>query len=401
MEIKTKHITGDAWEVSLPYRVNAISSLPPLRPRRIVHAPDEASAIAAGEDVFAREYPAYLKGTTLELGELVYYYLEHAQKAGLYTPETAHDYKLIAKRYIDPNFAKQADEVLPVDIEELYAFLMKSGGENGQGVSANTVRKLHTILTHAFEFLVREGIVESTPMPAVHAPKYQKVRRRALTERELGKVVTKLEEAVAAETNIVRRNALFGALLDLKLGVRVAEMCAVTRGDINFIRNKITIDKQISERGGIHVKSKTKGNHGKPRSIKIGKKTIPEIKAHMEWQKSYLTKAQRDSERTPLCTNSKGGFMRPRVMSNIFKEFCLSIGVELTKGESFHLLRHTNASELLGKGSSLVDVQTRLGHARGSMTIDNYGHEVESESELSGDRIDEAIDEIREEELAW
>ena len=279
-------MAGDAWEVSLPARKSAVSGRPPVRPRRTVHAPDEEAAKRAGKKVLARDYAAYMRGLTLDLSDLALYYIDHADASGTYTCETAHEYGLMVKRYVAPNFARDADEVLPMDIESLYAFLKASGGRDGQGVSSNTVRKLHTILRAAYEFLVREGIVDASPMPAVRAPKYERVHRRALTERELARLVSMLEEEIERETNILRRNALFGALLDLKIGARVAEVCAITRADVNFARRRVLIDKQMSERGGLHVKPKTKGNHGNPRAIDLGKETIAEIRTHLEWQRT-------------------------------------------------------------------------------------------------------------------
>jgi integrase len=42
----------------------------------------------------------------------------------------------------------------------------------------------------------------------------------------------------------------------------------------------------------------------------------------------------------------------------------------------FHDLRHSAASLLLANGVPVIDVQTRLGHAKPSITLDIYGHRL-------------------------
>ncbi len=399
LPVRVKHISGDRWEVSLPSRKSALRGRPALRPRRTVHAPDEEAAREAGEEVLAREYAAYKAGTTMDLVDLVEYYLAHAEQAGIYSSETARDYLLVVLRYVEPYFAMDADRVLPVDIERLYGLLMAEAGTDGLGVSANTVRKLNTVLRATYAFLVREGIVASSPMNDVRLPRYERHRRRALTERELGKLESALGRAIAEEEDVFRRNCLFGAYIDLRIGARVAEVCAITRGDVSLSRGEVMIDEQVSERGGMHMKG-PKTTAGR-RAVAIGQGAVAAIRAHLEWQKGYLTEKQRESERTPLCTDFSGGFIRPSSMSSVFKGFCGELGIELADGESFHLLRHTNASQMLGKGVGLVAAQKRLGHARGSTTIDNYGHENEGENSAAADEIEESLRSARDEEGAW
>jgi integrase len=42
----------------------------------------------------------------------------------------------------------------------------------------------------------------------------------------------------------------------------------------------------------------------------------------------------------------------------------------------FHDLRHTRASLLLARGTPVLDVSRRIGHASAAMTLDVYGHVV-------------------------
>ena len=42
----------------------------------------------------------------------------------------------------------------------------------------------------------------------------------------------------------------------------------------------------------------------------------------------------------------------------------------------FHDVRHTHASLLLARGTPVLDVSRRIGHASAAMTLDVYGHVV-------------------------
>ncbi|MGI8853066.1 MAG: tyrosine-type recombinase/integrase [Methyloceanibacter sp.] len=41
---------------------------------------------------------------------------------------------------------------------------------------------------------------------------------------------------------------------------------------------------------------------------------------------------------------------------------------------SFHALRHTHASVLIGAGVDILTISRRLGHSKPSVTLDTYGH---------------------------
>jgi len=62
-----------------------------------------------------------------------------------------------------------------------------------------------------------------------------------------------------------------------------------------------------------------------------------------------------------------------------FKEIALWAGFDIT----FHTLRHTHASLLLGTGEQLSVVQERLGHERASTTSDIYAHVLPNRQEKS------------------
>ena len=54
----------------------------------------------------------------------------------------------------------------------------------------------------------------------------------------------------------------------------------------------------------------------------------------------------------------------------------------------FHDLRHTTATLLLGSGVDIETVSKRLGHENASVTLDIYGHALESMDEVAADKLE-------------
>ncbi|CAN5766897.1 hypothetical protein BH23ACT5_BH23ACT5_02370 [soil metagenome] len=54
----------------------------------------------------------------------------------------------------------------------------------------------------------------------------------------------------------------------------------------------------------------------------------------------------------------------------------------------FHDLRHTHAAWLIAAGEHPKTIQSRLGHAKISTTLDAYGHLMPGMDEAAADRLD-------------
>ena len=397
-EIRARSAGGDLWETWLPAKANKVKGRPRVYPRHNVHAASEAEAIEEARRFFATKYVAYQMGLSMSLVDMVLYYIDRKEERGGYTVDTADDYRGLVRRYVEPYFDLDADVVTVDDVERLYAYLMAEGGKDGQGISINTVHKLNSVLRSAYQYFLREKVVAFNPMPSVELAARVKPHKRAFTNREMALILGGLEDAMADDStepdDVLTRNCLFGAYLDVWLGGRVGEVSALTRGDVMAIEGAFRLEHSMSERRGLHRKE-PKTAAGK-RTITADDEAMELVKRHYAWQASSLTDAQRDSDSTPVCCTVDGGFIAPSTMSAAFKDMCAKVGVKLAKGESFHLLRHTNLTMLLANRENPEEVRRRGGHARIGTTLDNYGHSIPSDSIETAQRYSERISRIRE-----
>lgn len=379
-KITARKVGTDAWEVALPRRRASVAHRSGVRPRHVVHAASFDHAIEIGHQIFAREVTAYLMGCTMSLCDLAVHYVDHAEADGIYTPDTACDYRGMVLRYVGPNVTKDADEVTTIDVEVLYAYLLAKGGRDGDGLSIGTVRKLNTVLRATYDFLVREHVVATSPMPGVKLATPPETAARSLSEREWSRVCDALEEALREtpqdEAGIARRSRLFGAWLISRTGVRVGEMCAVRLGDLLLARPAMLVTGSMSERGGLHRKGTKRPAH--MRAIELDEETVTGIEEHLAWMATFLPPDALDDDATPLCCGKAGAAIRPRAMSDEFKALCAGCGVVLSRGEACHILRHTHATQLLGDGENPEAVRERLGHTRIETTY-RYDHVMPGE----------------------
>lgn len=77
----------------------------------------------------------------------------------------------------------------------------------------------------------------------------------------------------------------------------------------------------------------------------------------------------------------------------VFKEIVKSMGLEQAR---FHDLRHSYAVVSLESDDDIKTVQTNLGHATASFTLDVYGHVSQKMRQQSADRMEQFIQKISE-----
>jgi integrase len=289
------------------------------------------------------------------------------------------------------------DKATPADIECLYAHLLARGGNDGHGISPNTIHKLNTVLRGSYAFITRENPAIVNPMPSVELPSKVAPVKRVLTETEFSKVIDALErelcETPADNAGIERRNKLFGVYFGVHTGARVGEVCAITRGDVRVIDRAVRIEHSLTTFGGLHRKE-PKTPSGR-RTVTLDDEAWGMLREHYAWQASYLSDRQRDAGGTPVCCKADGSFIAPAAMSAAFKELCKGVGVELKRGESYHILRHTHATLLLSNGVNPKEVQQRMGHSRVETTF-IYSHVLPGEDAAAAEKYGEIVAKTRE-----
>jgi len=256
------------------------------------------------------------------------------------------------------------------DLEQFYDFLAPAGPQNGQRSEpqinqidhltirewlatlhtaqkkkASVARKLAALRTF-FQFLVREGIVETNPAKLVSTPRLEKNLPKHLSVEDAIRFI----ETPDSETDLGKRDR---AVLELlyATGVRVSELTRLNLHDLDF-RNKLI---------------RVTGKRRKERIVPFGDEAKQALIIYLEVRERFLLTAP-VSAREPeaLFLNYQGTRITTRSIGRLVEKYIrVCAGMHQL---SPHALRHSFATHLLDSGADLRDIQELLGHARLSTT---------------------------------
>ncbi|WP_430868314.1 tyrosine-type recombinase/integrase [Demequina aurantiaca] len=221
---------------------------------------------------------------------------------------------------------------------------------HSQGLAPTTIRTRVAIIRAVLTSAVRDGYIPSNPCTGVRLPR---ISRRATS------VALPNETAIARL--IATSEPTFAVLFALAAyaGLRLGEARALTWGDADLNAGRLTIGKQLQQvPGGGWTESPPK--YGSFRTVPI----CAELKA-------ILLPEEREEGRL-VVEGREGGPVHPGSVQRTWREQRELCGLPPTF--RLHDLRHWYVSRLIGKGTDILTIQRRIGHARASTTLDVYAH---------------------------
>ena len=169
---------------------------------------------------------------------------------------TMDGYRMYAEQYIKPRLGgKKMTSVTAADIQRLYTKLRKEGRvhehpEYGHKLSANTVRRIHTMLHRAMADAVRAHIIPRNPADGVTLPKVNTMTKHVLTDKELDEFM---------ET--IKADPLWYDFFytELTTGLRRGEICGLMWSDFDERNGTLDVRRTLrKEKGGRLVAGDTK-----------------------------------------------------------------------------------------------------------------------------------------------
>ncbi|WP_245533855.1 tyrosine-type recombinase/integrase [Corynebacterium callunae] len=269
-------------------------------------------------------------------------------------------------------------------------------GKDDKGLAASTAREHVVRLSVVMNGAVEDGIIlrnvvklpkqDSTaqvlrsdipPMESVHkiVEQLNAGGARFHTNLRVKGSRTKWEPGVSAQLPQPVIAAMVGVALGS--GMRLSELCALRREDIDFLRREIRVDAQLSPDGKSRVPTKTKS------SIRV----IPiadDLLELLDYQVSQSVNGWifETNRGTPYRAASAGAELRKTVR-------------HLTFEVTFHTFRHMFATTLISSGVSVKQVQTLMGHASAATTLDVYSHFFPGDDDVSRNAIFGVVESLK------
>lgn len=261
-------------------------------------------------------------------------------------PSTKEGYESYLKNHLTPFFGDmKLNEITPILIKEFIKQKLETGRIN------STVNKYTKLISEIYSFMIDNDVVNKNPLARIKALKETKNDKiRALSTEEVQALLSKTKQVYPDFYPL-----LFTALFT---GMRQGELLGLTWSSINWVKGKIKIDKNY-----------THGRVGTPKTNKIRYVDMSNelAKVLKEWRLACP-----HSELDLVFPNNEGLHQDAHNMiKRRFKPALNRAGIEEIR---FHDLRHTYASLLLANGAPMKYVQSQLGHASITMTMDLYTH---------------------------
>ena len=241
-------------------------------------------------------------------------------------------------------------------------------------LSQAAIRLRFSALNSFYKFLMRRGLVESSPVKDVTLPKPTKRLPQFLTidqmnalldapmqEFEAKRVAKKVTKKKVSAVPYLRDRAILETIYSC--GLRIGEICRMLAGEIEPDEHVVNV----------HGKGK------KERQVPIGRAAVEAIRLY--WER--LAKSPALDEHVFFASEKKRSAIYPRLVQLRLKNYLSASGLDPSLTP--HKLRHSYATHLLDAGADLRSVQEMLGHAN-LTTTQVYTH-------VTTERIKRAYDE--------
>ncbi len=268
-------------------------------------------------------------------------YSEAWVAAQVWRPNTSRRVHSALRLHLLPVFGDRAlASIRPTEVQAFVKALTRT-------TAPSTARMLYTVLRGIFRAAVQDRMIPDSPcvriaLPAV-APKELEVPG-VLTLRRLHAELPERYRAVV--------------LVATGLGLRPGEVFGLEVGDVDFLRRRVRVARQLDERGAV-APLKTASSH---RTVPLPQVVADELARHL------ASGGQRGGL---VFVGEDGSPVRRKTFEAAWRRAVTRCEVP---GLRLHDLRHAYASALIAAGESVKVVQLRLGHSSATITLDVYGH---------------------------
>jgi integrase len=289
-------------------------------------------------------------------------------------PTTVASYRKNVRLHVVPHVgALRLEQLTGTRLTKLYRHLEQSGRADGKGgLSARTVRYIHTIVHAGLGAAVRDGLLARNPADAAVPPTAKEAESPEMHPWTAEQLRAFLDWSQRTE------DADYPAWLLLAMtGMRRGEALAVQWRDVEAsavaVRRAAKLIKVKGEGERLIV---GRPKSGKSRVIDLDPQTLAVLRAHRAYLATISLALARDDA---LVLGTLDGQVRhPERFSRTFRSRLTAarreLGEDVLPEIHLHDLRHTHATLLLRDGAPVKVVSERLGHASPMITLSVYAH---------------------------
>lgn len=308
----------------------------------------------------------YVEPTAIALEEWVHWHwLPTIQ--GRVKPSTFASYRRNIEIHVLPQLGRrQLRQLTPAMLDRLYADLLGDGHQQAaRGLSAKTVRYIHTIVHKALADAVDAGVVGTNVAERAKPPRPRAAGPNAINfwePHELRDFLGQLKED--------RLQAAWH--LSAMTGMRRGEVLGLRWKDVDLNANRISVRQALVSVGYEIITSSPKSHQA--RVIDLDSDTSARLRDHKarqakereEWGEDYRDQGL-------VFCREDGSPIHPHSFSQRFERLVRRFGLPTIR---LHDLRHTHATIAIKAGVPVKVVSERLGHEIPAFTLKQYAHVI-------------------------
>lgn len=276
-------------------------------------------------------------------------YVEEWRAVQVHRDTTAAQVESHLRNHVLPSLGhRPIAAVRPTEVQAFVRGLVE------KGLAPSTIEVIYRYVATVFRCAVEDQVIKSTPCRNVKLPKQERKRVVPLEVEVVEQLVDSVPE---------RMRALL--VLAAGTGLRQGEAFGLTLDRVDFLRRTVKVDQQLVLLAGAPPRLAPPKTAASYRTVPLPDVVLDELARHLA---RFPV-----GESGLVFTNNAGAPLR----RNRFSEGVWQPAVRATDaptGTHFHDLRHFYASLLIRHGESVVVVQSRLGHASATETLDTYSH---------------------------
>ena len=288
---------------------------------------------------------------------------------GSYAPNTINLYKRIYNKYIYSTIGKE--KIISLKYKDIQAFI------NESDVSYDNCVAIKKVLNNVFKYAIKNEYIETNPIAYIEITKTKEKKEinNYLSLEEYNMIIEKLNHE-----SFYARALSIAISIGYHTGLRISEIFALNKSDIDFINDTITVNKQLLEREGKNkdLKIKTKLKTSSSNSVLPLVPTLKEIL--IEW-------FDINPYEKVVC-NEEGYYLNPVSAQARVKKIASDLGIQ---GFHFHMLRHTLITNLYKSGVDVKTTQELARHSNINTTLNVYTHLEENSKKDTLNNVFEQI----------
>lgn len=279
-----------------------------------------------------------------------------------YKKRTAHadsTYKRYASTVYTHIISEHGRKILRQVTSDDVLDLLEKKKESGLGYSS--VKKIHDAYGEMFKYAIARNDIVETENPMRLAPMISRKRfdedttPRFFTYDEIRAFTSAALFQYSNGSMVYRYGPVF--MFMLNTGLRVGEVCALTKEEVDLEKNLVRVNHGVSDRlistDGLDVYQKVISSPKRPNSVRI----VPLNQEAVKYAQ-MIFQTHTESEQMFIC-NNKGSMVQPGTLNKQMNSILSRAGIE--NGGSPHTLRHTFVTVLFDKGIDIHVIANLIG----------------------------------------